>query len=280
MNCYIIRYGELALKGDNRYDFEKMLVENIKRSLKSKKIAFDKVLRKPGRLYLYGNEDYGVIKYVFGVTSISKATEIIFDIEKIKNEIEKQLKDKKFTTFRITANRIDNSVNINSMKLNEILGEFVLETFKNKKVSLKQHDLEVFVEINDKKAYVSTEKISAVGGLPIGTSSNVLCLLEDEYSLLASFLLMRRGCNCVFISKDKINIGLLKKYYFDGKLNVLTLKHDEFDKIAENNNCEALVVNDVIDNIKNYDASLIILRPLVGFTKKEMDEKLKWMKDF
>ena len=52
-NAFMLRYGELALKGKNRDLFEKRLVSNIKNCLKKNDIVDWEIVRKRGRIFVY-----------------------------------------------------------------------------------------------------------------------------------------------------------------------------------------------------------------------------------
>ncbi|MBI4918854.1 7-cyano-7-deazaguanine synthase, partial [archaeon] len=57
----------------------------------------------------------------------------------------------------------------------------------------------IFIELT-KKAYIYTEKIQAHGGLPVGSSGKVICLLSGGIdSPVAAWLAMRRGCKVDFL---------------------------------------------------------------------------------
>ena len=47
-------------------------------------------------------------------------------------------------------------------------------------VDLTNPDIELFIEIRDKKSFLFTEKINGVGGLPLGTQGRILALIENH----------------------------------------------------------------------------------------------------
>ncbi|MFC1755281.1 THUMP domain-containing protein, partial [Thermoproteota archaeon] len=199
MGLVICRYGEIALKGQNRGMFESMLVGNIERALKAHKLDA-KVKRLRGRVFVYSNNIGGLVKClkkVFGLVSVSPAVECGLDMKKIKKTVLDLLKDKQFETFRITTRRPNKKFELNSNEVDVDVGAFIVSEL-DKTVKLKDQDLDVGIEIHD-AAYIFTEKVDGPGGLPVGMSGNVLCFVEDEKDLLAAWLMMKRGCK-VFLA--------------------------------------------------------------------------------
>jgi thiamine biosynthesis protein ThiI len=250
----IARYGEIFLKGKNRLDFEKKLVNNIKK-------MFDiKVLRKRNRLLVEDNVD---LRRVFGLISYSPAVEVELDLEKIKSKILELIKNKNFETFAVAAKRMASKFS-SSQEINEIVGEFVLKNLK-KKVDLTQPDLTVGIEFIDDKAYVFTETINCFGGLPVGVEGKVLLFIENEKSLLAGLLMMKRGCDVLPVAFKDVDIGLLQKY---------NPQKIEFKKIKSIQELEELNLPLAIADQLKEETSLVILEPLVGLTQAEISKKI------
>ena len=76
MNLYLIRLGEISLKGLNRNFFEKKLKNNIKLKIHPYRSL---LTREKGRFYLYVSKDcpeeivIKTLKTTFGVVGFSKA---------------------------------------------------------------------------------------------------------------------------------------------------------------------------------------------------------------
>ena len=163
-NLLLLRYGEIHLKGKNRRYFENVLLSNIKRATKDFSC---KVQAINGR---YLVEDYeprdekkliSQIQKVFGLVSLSRAIEIDTDIK----EIENQLKSLKFTqkTFRVSVVRADKTFPMRSSELEPMFGGFILDANPNLKVSLKNYEVDVIVEIREnKKTYKTKKKHEAI----------------------------------------------------------------------------------------------------------------------
>ena len=136
----IIHYAEIALKGENRRNFEKKLVENIKQALKN--LEYEKIERLNGRILItlnYENkpEDFkGALNHIFGISHFSFGWEVNADLEKIKitlakkmtEEIIRRLAEKKeIKPFRITAHRAEKNFPLTSDEINYKVGEYIFE---------------------------------------------------------------------------------------------------------------------------------------------------------
>ncbi|MBN2457728.1 hypothetical protein JXB31_01195 [Candidatus Woesearchaeota archaeon] len=195
----IVRYAEIALKGKNRADFEKRLVENIRATLKNLRIGFQKIIRKRGRILIATDSKADELRYVPGIASFSYALTAMPSMDSIIKASERLIQDKEFTSFRVSAKRIDKSAELNSNEVNIRLGEHIRSRY-SKKVSLNGYDLDIGVELIDRHEYIFTEKIAGYGGLPIGSTGRVLVVLDSKRSLYAAKLMMKRGCRVILIS--------------------------------------------------------------------------------
>ncbi|MGC8687038.1 MAG: tRNA uracil 4-sulfurtransferase ThiI [Thermoplasmata archaeon] len=205
----IIRYDEIGLKGKNRIFFEKMLMKNIENQLK--KIGYEsKVYRIRGRIVIESDAPIEIYKKIFGIRSFSPAYQSSLDINDIYNLIKSLISNKKFETFRISAQRLWKNYEYTSVQINEILGEYIIMDF-NKKVKLENPDLNIGVEIMNDRSFIFTEKYFGPGGLPYGIEGKVLMLISGGIdSPVAAYLLMKRGADLTFLHY-KTNDEILKK---------------------------------------------------------------------
>lgn len=279
MEVILLRYGEIALKGRNRINFENRLRFNVIEALEH-----DCKIRKiPGRYLLYSDSINKAAKRlikVFGLVSISIAEEIGLDIDVIKEECLRQSKKKKFSTFRITVQRLIKKLKT-SPELEKEIGAYIVEK-TGKKVKLKGADLDIHVEIAE-KAYIFTEKIACLGGLPAGIEGNIALLIDDESndkrekSILAGLLIMKRGCMVIPFAFRKTDIRILAEYGCRKLINIVK-DMKELEKIAQKNRCRAVVVGQELDDLKKseeLDTEMVILRPLIGLSAKNAKEMLR-----
>ncbi len=198
----IVRYGEVALKGLNKPYFERMLIERIKRNLKE----FDgiTVKRHEGLIFVRGqgilNEEVIIrkISKVFGVASISPAVEVDSDMEIIGEEavsyMQKILEKRNISTFKVEARRADKTFPVKSPEIGRTIGAKILIGCKVLKVDVHKPDCHLFINVRRDKTYIYEEKISAYGGLPLGTNGKGLLLLSGGIdSPVAGWMMAKRG---------------------------------------------------------------------------------------
>lgn len=266
MKCVIVRYAEIGLKGKNKSDFEKALVNNIKLYLKKNNIQYTKVQRKFSRIIIYTEDKLDLIN-IFGISSFSHAIETNTNIKSLKNEAEKIIKDYNIKTeFRVSTQRIDKKFELNSMEVERIIGAFVIEK-KSSKVNLKNFEKEISIEILPDKAYVFKEKIAGPGGLPVGIEGKVLALIEDNNSIEAAKLAMKRGCEIILASFEKKDISCIEKYFVRKKEINLIRNIRQAEELAKNYGAKAIVLGQTLRDYKDIETDLLVLRPLVGRIK-------------
>ena len=272
----ILRYSEIGLKGNNRYRFENRLISNLRDCLKRNNLD-GKVMRKTGRILAFVEDEEKAalfLKNVFGVSSLSIAYEAELDISKIKSKAVELLKSKDFGTFRVSCQRTDKRVNMKSIDVEKIVGAEIVEKL-GKKVSLKQHEMNVEIDLME-KAYLFFSRIEAFAGLPLGIEGSVIVLLSDESSLLAAWLMMKRGCKVILAGMKDIDYSLLEKYSYGQKLEFFKVKDlKEIDRLASKLDAKALVTGETLENFKNIDVDLMVLRPLIIYSDDEIKHRLK-----
>ncbi len=190
----VVHYGEIGIKGKNRDLFEKRLIENIKC------VTEKRVYRRYGKIIVDSDDKRlkKVLSKIPGIEYFSFGYSCNTDLEEIKNCVERIVKEKSFKTFKISAKRSFKKFPYTSLELNKILGEFVVENF-GKKVDLKDPDVTIYVEISEKESFVYMEKTKGVGGLPVGEGKVVSLLSGGIDSPVASFLMMKRGLEVIFV---------------------------------------------------------------------------------
>lgn len=272
MKTYLLRYGEINLKGKNRPFFERKLVHSLKSYLKSKNIN-GTIKRLRNRIYVETESEVDW-KPVFGLVNYSPCTKINSDYELIREEVEKCCKRFTPTTkFRVTANVMDPQFPLSKQEMNEQLGSLVVQK-TGAKVSLKKYDEEIGIEVLQGKTYIYNTITPCHGGLPVGVEGSTLLLLEDEKSILAGILAMRRGCAVFPIAKKHQDIRRLERYSYGTKPQFKLLSEINLAEFIERYELQALVVGDTLANLKKYDGlPLPVLRPLIGYTEEKIKEE-------
>lgn len=233
----IVHYAEIALKGGNRKIFEEKLVENIKKSLQINGIVFESIRRISGRILIElpkAQDELKIImalRNVFGLAYFAFVKNCQQNIEAIKEAAAEILKNKNFNTFRIEARRSDKNFPLTSQQINEQIGAYVVGKL-DRKVKLESPELTLFIELVEEYCFLYTEKITGLGGLPVGVNGKVVCLLSGGIdSPVAAFYIMKRGVEVVFvhchtyplvkdlsIQKVKNLVAVLNKFQFQSKL--------------------------------------------------------------
>ena len=272
----IVRYSEIGLKGSNRIVFEKKLIDNIKNCLKKNKIKYEKIERLRGRIIIFTEQKLDCLKYVFGISSFSSALVVKPEIKEVKKTVSKLAENKKFKSFRVSAQRLNKNFSLTSPEIERTIGSFVCEKL-NKKVSLKNFDLEIGIEILN-KAYVFIERINGLNGLPVGIEGKVVSLIENKNSLLASLLIMKRGCLVIPVSMKKTDISLIKKYAYGFEPELIIIKNiKEIDKIAKEHNAKAVVISQTLENFKELKLKTMVFRPLIGMNDTMIHKLLYYL---
>lgn len=201
-NIFIVRCGEVALKGMNKPYFERMLVERIKKNVKQ----FDgvDVRRHEGLIYVRADKSIDrdqllkEIGKVFGVASISPAVEAPSNLDAIGEEAVKYMMDlietKGIKTFKVEAKRADKNFPVKSPDIGRIIGAKVLIGCKVLKVDVHNPDVHLFVDVRHDKSYIYQQKIAGFGGLPLGTNGKGMVLLSGGIdSPVAAWMMAKRG---------------------------------------------------------------------------------------
>lgn len=194
----LVRYGELSLKGRNRKNFEELLLTNIRSNLKD--VPHGRITKTFGRIYLEtkGNwEDVAQrLKRVFGIVSVSPVLRCELDIEAIKRGAVQLVEDTPGLTFKVEARRPNKSFPLTSPEVCQALGGHLLPSFPHLSVNVHNPDFTVNVEIRQEGAFLYSQVIPCLGGLPAGSAGKGLLLLSGGIdSPVAGFLAMKRGVN-------------------------------------------------------------------------------------
>ena len=194
----IIRYCEIHLKGKNRGHFEKLLKENVQKSLKGINHTF-MVMHSRYLIENFDESDYEIIteklRKIAGVHNYSLAYVVANDFEEILKAAERICEGKK-GTFRVTTNRADKTFTPDSMETSMLLGGRLLEKYGNNiKVDVKSPDFTVFVDIReDKKTFVYSETVPCMSGMPVGSAGKGLLLISGGIdSPVAGYMMCKRG---------------------------------------------------------------------------------------
>ena len=171
-HTFLIKYGEIGLKGKNRHVFEDALAKQVR--LKLEHIEGDYTIRKErGRIYVECGGDWNeeetvdALRHVFGIVGICPVH--IYEL----SDIDAMRKD---MSFKVKARRVNKSFPLTSMEVDAALGEAILEAFPSMHVDVHQPEILFDLEIRD-RVYVYSKVLPGPGGMPVGSNgSAMLCL--------------------------------------------------------------------------------------------------------
>lgn len=269
----LLRYGEIFLKGKNKGLFEQKLVENIREIASRATKTISKVKKSQGRLLMPYFPEHKVLQRVFGLTSYSPAVRVEKNTAEIQQKALELLSGKK-GTFRITTKRSDKSFPITSPEFNRRVGGHI-ESKTDLLFSPTSPGVVLEIEINQEGAYLFFESITCSGGLPAGVEGKVLLLVENEASLLAGLLFMKRGCSIVPVAFKEKDISLLQAFSPNElKLNVVK-DWSGVEELVTKKDVSILVTGQTLDDKTKYEANLTIMKPLIAYSKRQIQEQLK-----
>lgn len=201
-HTFLLKYGEIGIKGKNRYLFEDALVRQIRFALRDVDGDFH-VHKSQARIYVdcEGEYDYEDtvehLKRVFGIVGICPVVRMEDrGFEELKKDVvaymDEMYPDKKLT-FKVEARRARKSYPKTSMEINCDLGEAILEAFPETKVDVHHPEVMLNVEIRH-EIYVYSQIIPGAGGMPVGTNGSAMLLLSGGIdSPVAGYMISKRG---------------------------------------------------------------------------------------
>ena len=203
MTSVVIHYGEIALKGRNRPWFITMLVRSIRTLLADLDVVGTRHVLGRIEVRLGPGADWTEVRSRLarlpGIGNFSRALRVAPDLDAIAAGVMAGIDGLPHTTFRIAARRADKRFPLPSPEVERILGRLVQDR-TGWPVDLSKPALKIHVEILTDEAFVYIGKEAGTGGLPLGTSGRVLCLLSGGIdSPVAAWRMIRRGCRAHFV---------------------------------------------------------------------------------
>lgn len=200
--AFLIKYGEIGVKGKNRYVFEDALVNRMKEVLAPVEGEFT-ITKEQGRIYVAANgyfdydETIEALKHVFGIVGICPvvikektafeqlADDVVEYVQQMYSDVTK--------TFKVKCRRIDKRFPLDSMEVCAKVGEKILDAMPNLTVDVHAPELMINVEIRD-QINIYSETIPGTGGMPLGTNGRCMLLLSGGIdSPVAGYMVGKRG---------------------------------------------------------------------------------------
>lgn len=204
MNKEVIlcKCGEIVLKGQNRRNFESMLVKELRR--RACPYGLFKIYFNQSTIYVEPqNEDcdvdgmYETAKHVFGIAGVNRAIECEKNMDSIIDTVCRYLPERLEgkRTFKVEAKRADKAFALKTPEICRIVGAAILEKTGGRiSVDVKNPEVTVTVEVRDTHAYVRAGQEAGAGGLPIRSAGRGLLLLSGGIdSPVAGCMMAKRG---------------------------------------------------------------------------------------
>jgi thiamine biosynthesis protein ThiI len=218
----IVQFAELALKGKNRHRFIKRLRKNIADKLKIMgydwpvKAIHDRIyVQLPGDDAIDEQTARGVVNELARLPGIAWLSFVYWFSEQQFNflsqqsdltlihDLVKRIANEQYQpdqSFAVRVKRRDKQFSITSQDFEQQIATTILQNSKWQRVNLTKSDQTFYVDIASDGISVHSDKILGVGGLPVGSTGQVLTLLSGGFdSPVAAWLMAKRGCQTDFI---------------------------------------------------------------------------------
>lgn len=200
-NILIVKYGEIGVKGKNRYIFENKLIKNVKNILKP--IGKFNVYKEYGRIYVdldgYDYEEVvEEVRKVFGIVGVCPAVRAEKDYNLLKELALKMLEEKieqGYKSFKVDSRRGDKDFKLTSQEMSLDIGGYLVSQVKDKiAVDVRNPEVKIHCELRQNHVMVYSDTIPGYGGLPLGTNGRAMSLLSGGIdSPVASWMVAKRG---------------------------------------------------------------------------------------
>lgn len=200
--AFLIKYGEIGIKGKNRYLFEDALVQQIKYALKKCEGEFT-IRKTQGRIYVDALTEFDYdetverLQTVFGISGICPVVYVEDEgFEKLCETVVNYMKDMYGDvqkTFKVFARRARKNYPLESQEICMEMGGAVLDAFPNLTVDVHNPEIKINIEIRE-KIYIYSEEIPGAMGMPVGTGGKAMLLLSGGIdSPVAGYMVAKRG---------------------------------------------------------------------------------------
>ncbi|HIR64541.1 MAG TPA: tRNA 4-thiouridine(8) synthase ThiI [Candidatus Faecousia faecigallinarum] len=198
---FLLKLGEIVLKGQNRKQFEGKLRQNVRRRM-SKYGEFDVYIIQSTVYVEPKSPDcdlegaWEACHYIFGAVSLCRCRPCEKKLEAIFDAVQAYLGSSLdcAASFKVESKRSDKTFPLNSIQISQEIGGRLAEAHPQLKVDVHHPDYTVYVEIRDLAAYVHGPAEPGAGGLPTGVGGRAAVLLSGGIdSPVAAYMIAKRG---------------------------------------------------------------------------------------
>lgn len=198
---FLLKLGEIVLKGANKRQFEDKLRQNVRRRMRAYG-NFDVYLMQ-STVYVEPMDEmcdvdgaWDACNSIFGLVSLCRCRACEKDMDSIFNTIEEYLGDELdcAESFKVESKRSDKRFPLTSIGISQEIGGRLAGAHPACRVDVHNPAYTVYVEIRDLAAYVHGPAVPGAGGLPTGVGGRAMCLLSGGIdSPVAAYMMAKRG---------------------------------------------------------------------------------------
>ena len=251
---FLLKLGEIVLKGANKRQFESRLRQNVRRRMKAYG-NFDVYLMQSTLYVEPMDEECDVdgawedCRSIFGIVSLCRCRPCEKNLDAIFETIEEYLGEDLdcAKSFKVESKRSDKAFPMTSIQISQEIGGRLAEAHRNVEVDVHHPDYTVYVEVRDLAAYVHGPAEAGAGGLPTGVGGRAMVLLSGGIdSPVAAHMIAKRGVEIEAVhffsypytsqlAKDKVLelARLVTKY--SGKMTVNVVGFTEIQEAIRDN---------------------------------------------
>ena len=198
---FLMKLGEIVLKGGNKRQFEGRLRQNVRRRMKPFG-NFDVYIMQ-STVYVEPQDEeadvegaWEACKSIFGVVSLCRCRPCEKSMDAIFEAVQSYLGDDLACakSFKVESKRSDKQFPMTSIAISQEIGGRIAEAYPQVLVDVHHPEYTVYVEIRDFSAYVHGPAEPGAGGLPTGVGGRAMCLLSGGIdSPVAEYMIAKRG---------------------------------------------------------------------------------------
>ena len=198
---FLLKLGEIVLKGANKRQFESRLRQNVRRRMKPYG-NFDVYILQ-STVYVEPQDEnadvdgaWEACRAIFGVVSLCRCRPCEKDVDAIYEAVENYLGEDLdcAESFKVESKRSDKQFPLTSIQLSQEIGGRLAEAHPSCRVDVHHPAYTVFVEVRDFAAYVHGPAEPGAGGLPTGVGGRAMVLLSGGIdSPVAAYMIAKRG---------------------------------------------------------------------------------------
>ena len=198
---FLLKLGEIVLKGQNRKQFESKLRQNVRRRMKpygefDVYIIQSTVYVEPKSLDCDLEGAWEACHFMFGVVSLCRCRPCEKNLDRIFEAVEAYLGEdlECAQSFKVESKRSDKAFPLTSIGISQEIGGRLAEAHPHLQVDVHRPQYTVYVEVRDLAAYVHGPAEPGAGGLPTGVGGRAAVLLSGGIdSPVAAYMIAKRG---------------------------------------------------------------------------------------